>query len=484
MQSHSLQGLRAFIYDRNSRLLRPGTSTSTEDQRLENRRFCESAGAVVVGEFSDPGRSASRYAKQSREDYLAMVKGIESGACDVLVIWEASRAYRSTRAYLDLRDLCEKKGVLICYNGRVYNMRDRQDRFTTGFDALRAEDEAEQIRERVLRTTRLNAERGRPHGRIPYGYRREYDQETGALLQQVICEAEAAVIREAADRVLAGQSLWRIARDFDARGIPAPGGDGYEWTMLSVRGILMRPSNAGKRQHQGVVVGTATWDAILDEEVYYTITGILGDPARRTQRDSTVKHLLSGIPFCGPCMDEGTERFLKPANNGPARSYTCVKCFRVAVRTALLEEYVQHTVLAYVERPEFAAALRRQRADGAMASALAELQALEAQLEDARRLAATYDRGRFLLSPTSLAALEQQLLPRIEAARARAQEPTVHPAVRRLAAAGVSAGAVWGEMDLIEKRAALRGLVRIRINRTQQGARGIRPGRVGFDWLY
>lgn len=481
MQTTSASSLRAFIYDRNSRVIN-GITTSTEDQRIENQRLCERNGWIITGEFCDPGRSASRYARQARDDYERMLQGIREGGCDVLVVWEASRGYRSVETFVELRKLLEQQRVLLCTNGRVHDMSDRSDRFMTLLDAARAEDEAEGIRARVLRTTRLTAERGRPHGRLPYGYTREYDPETGRLLRQVVNDAEAQVIREAAARVAAGQSLYRIARDLQERGVPAPGGGLYEWTPLAVRGVLLRPSNAALRQHQGVVVGAATWDPILDDELYHTVVGILSAPDRRTQRDSAVRHLLSGLMVCGPCNDEGVGRIMRPRNNNAARSYMCFHCFRASVRVAMADEYVQHVVVSYVERPEFAAALER-RGGGESAAALAEVRALEAQLAEARRLASTFERGRFLLSPVSLAAMEEQLLPRIEAARGRAQDPGVPAVVRRLAAAGGTAGELWGALDVLEKRAAVRGLVRITVNRAGQGVRGIRPGRFTFEWL-
>jgi len=472
MASRSLRGLRAYIYDRNSRLVRPGTST--EDQRLENRRFCEREGMTVVGEFSDPGRSASRYAKQAREDYDRMVQGIGAGGCDVLVVWEASRGYRSTEAYLQLRNLCERKNVLICYNGRAYDMSDRQDRFTTGFDALRAEDEADQIRERNLRTVRLNAERRRPHGRIPYGYRREYDPDTGALLRQVPDEAQAQVLREAASRIAAGQSLYAVAKDLNARHVAPPGGARW-WDQTTVRQVLLRPSNAGQRQFQGEVIGAASWDGILDEQLYYTVVGILTDPGRLNHRDGAVKYLLSGVALCGACLP--VRNLLKST---PRRTYTCPVCFRVSIRADWFDAAVETAVLEHVSRPEFAASLLARDEVGA-GGALAEARALEAQLEDARRLAATFEGGRFRLSAVSLAALEEQLLPRIAAARSRAVDAEVPEVVRRLAAGSWS---VWHEqLDLGQRRTAIRSLVRVSLRSCGKGARTVTPERFGWEWL-
>src|SRR5882757_1322546 len=156
--------LRAFIYDRNSRDPHR-LGTSVRDQDVDNQRLCDMYGWTVSGRFQDPGRSASRYATRKRDDYEAMVERIRAGDCDVLVMWEASRGYRNSRAYLDLRDLLEAKGILLCYNGRVYNMARSDDRYITGLDALNAERDADAIRDRNLRTARLILERGGVPGR-------------------------------------------------------------------------------------------------------------------------------------------------------------------------------------------------------------------------------------------------------------------------------------------------------------------------------
>jgi len=473
--------LRAYIYDRTSRLIRPAPGAG--DQRLENRRFCDRQGWPVVGEYSDPGRSASRYAKKAREDYDAMVAAVRDGGCDVLVIWESSRAYRTTRGYLDLRDLCEARGVLLCYNGRIYDMRRREDRYYTGMDALRNEDEAEAISERNRRTTRLNAERGGPHGRLPYGFRREYDERTGELLRQLPHEAEAEVVRECAERVASGKSLYWVAKDLNARGVPSPGGG--SWSPLAVRGILLRPTNVGRRQHQGQVVGDALWDGIVQEDVYNACVRILKDPGRLSHQDSAVKYLLSGVAVCGACLGDAQPRpgLVRPRRNGARWSYTCVECFRVSIRTHVFDDVVTAAVLKYVERPAFAAALVPAGGGEGVRRELARAGAMEAQLMEARELAATLGAdGRMVLSAVSLARLEGQLMPRIEAARASARDAGVPEVLRRLA--GSRARQVWKDYDLVQRRAAVRAVVRVSLNRAGQGARRVLPGRFTWDWLH
>jgi DNA invertase Pin-like site-specific DNA recombinase len=474
--------LRAFVYDRVSRIGRKAT-TSTQDQDIENRRLCERYGWVVAESFADPGRGASRHSKTDRPQFEAMLKRVGAGECDVIVVWEASRAHRDLEVYVRLRKLCEQRNVLLCFNGQIYDMSKSADRFFTTMSAAQAEYEADAIRDRILRTTRLNAERGRPHGRIPYGYRRTYDERTGDLLEQVVYEPEAAIVREATERIAAGQSTYSIAKDFNARGLPSPGG--AQWTLMAIRDVVLRPSNVGQRQHQGVVIGEAKWDPIIPQEQresYFAAVKILKDPSRLRQHDSTVKWLMSGLVMCGACADdpEPAERILRPRNASRNKSYVCTTCFRVSMRVAVMDEVAQATIVAYVERREFAASLEHRDGNGA-AAALAEVAAMESQLAEARQLAKTFENGRFRLSPLALADMEADLLPRIEAARSRAQDQTVPVALRRLA--GPGAAERWEELDIAEKRTIIRGLVRVRLNRTRRGVRKVEPGRITWDWL-
>ena len=104
-----------------------------------------------------------------------MKVAVAAGGLDVLVTWEASRAQRDLDAYLELRRLCAASGVRWAYSGTVYDLAHGSDRFRTGLDALVAEDEVEKMRSRVLRALRANANSGRPHGVVGFGFRREYD---------------------------------------------------------------------------------------------------------------------------------------------------------------------------------------------------------------------------------------------------------------------------------------------------------------------
>jgi site-specific DNA recombinase len=473
--------LRAFVYDRVSRILNGRVITSTDDQNADNEDLCDAHGWELVARFTDPGRGASRHSKKRRLDYERMIERIKRGECDVLVYWEASRAYRDLKIYVELRELCIKHRMLLCYNGDIFDMTRSADRRRTAQDAIDAESEADKIRERCLRTTRRNAQRGRPHGKIPYGYRRIYDSDTGVLLEQVPREDQAAVVVEIAKRAVGGESLMKIAAELNARGIPGP--TGGPWSSDIMPALLTKPTYIGKRQYQGEVIGDATWDGILDEEIYYACVAKFSDPARYMSKTNAVKWLLSGIAKCSIC--KGKHR-VRPAH-GVLR-YTCVTsgCFKTAIQLAQFDDIVTLAVLQHIERPEFVDALLQTSDDDASRAALAEAQALEAQLAEARELAGRWNKRsrRMELSAASLAKMENELLPLIEGARERARSTSVPHVLRNIA--GPHVREYWAEKedDVVWRRAVVSSVVVPWVNPAGQGARSIKPGRFTLEWLY
>lgn len=473
-----MEQLRAFVYDRTSRDI-SGRGTANMDQNTENERFCADQRWVIVDRFTDQGKGASRHSKSKRKDYEEMMERAERGEADVLVVWEASRAYRDLALYVALRDLCARRRMLLCYDGVVYDMTRSDDRYRTAQDAIQAEREADKIRDRNLRTVRLNAERGGPHGRVPYGYRRVYDEHTGSLVEQVPDERQAPVLREIARRVAGGESLYGIAQDLNHRGVPGP--TGLPWNKGALPDLVRKPTYIGKRQYRGEVVGDATWKPILDEEIYYACVRILSDPDRRTQNSSAVRHLLSGIARCSVCGGAGRRH--RSYDKGKW-AYVCVICFKVSIQTHVFDKIVTEGVLEHVERPDFVEALVAASDDDGARSALAEAQALEAELTQARDLAGRWENGRIMLSALSLAKMEQDLLPRIEQARERSQSAAVPHALREIA--GPHARGMWDSMaeDIVWKRNVIRSVVVPWMNPAGRGVRTIRPDRFRLEWKY
>ena len=173
---------RALIYTRVSKDKRQGRSV--EEQEAECRRVCEHEGWTVVDVLTDNDRSGSRYATRSRPAWNEVKCRLATDGIDVLVTWEASRPGRDLGEHVELRKLCRAYGVRLNYSGSTLDLYDSSDSFRAGLDALISEDESERTRTRILRAVRSQATAGRPHGRVLYGYRRVYNDKTGALVGQ------------------------------------------------------------------------------------------------------------------------------------------------------------------------------------------------------------------------------------------------------------------------------------------------------------
>lgn len=460
--------MRAAIYTRVSTDPR-GAGRSVDEQERECRAVCEREGWTVEVVLCDNDRSASRYATKSRPAFAKLEAAVTSGRCDVLVTWEASRFQRDLEVYVKLREMCRDHGVQWCYSGRTYDLSRSDDRMMTGLDALLAERESDVTRERVLRAVRANAITGRPHGRLLYGYRRVYDDQTGALLAQVPDDTKAAVVKEAAKRVRAGDSLGSIATDFDARGIAAPMGGKWDTTVL--RRMLLNPGYTGHRVHRGQVVGAAAWPPLLDEATQGACKAILTDPKRNTVRDRSTKHLLSGIATCGTCGGA----VVRMTNRGYF-AYSCGENFCSTRKQEHVDNLVTAVIVERLSRPD-AIDLLHAPDDVDTRAALDEAAEKRARLNEFYDAAAAGE-----LTAAALARIEARLLPEIEAAERRARPADVVPSGLASVVGAKDAQKAWDRLTVPQRREVVRTLMTVVIKPVGRGRRTFDPESVDISW--
>src|SRR5215207_5125979 len=135
--------LRVGLYCRVS-LDKDDSGKSTTDQAAIGREWAEKVGAVVAGEYIEPGsRSASRFATKARDEFDRLVADIEASKLDAIWFWEQSRSSRRLDVFAQLRDSCRKMGVLWVERDRVVDPNDNSDMLSAGFKALMSEQESE-----------------------------------------------------------------------------------------------------------------------------------------------------------------------------------------------------------------------------------------------------------------------------------------------------------------------------------------------------
>lgn len=478
----------AYLYGRASRDPRQ-KGRSVRSQLDEGETLCLDNEWPVVGIFKDVDRSASAYARRKRDEFEEMVEGIEAGECRILVAFEASRYYRDLEVYVRLRRVCMENDVLLCYNGQVYDLSKSADRKATARDAVDAEGEAEGIRERNLRTTRLNAKRGGAHGMVLDGYKRRYDPDTGELIGQSPDPKRASLWIGIFRDVAALTSLRSILMELRAAG--AKTHKGKEFQEYHLREALRNRGYIGRRMHNGKDMGRAIWPPLYDDqtteeefvELFHQVQEVLDTPGRNVGPGPDLAHLQSHIALCGEHRDEPSLRWYK---NAGIPSYGCSIHFDTSISEARMDAYVEAAVIRWLSSAEAVDAFRRGHDDGKIRKARTRLKTLEDQLKDARRKARTLrtDGKGMLLSIDSLAELEADLTAQIDKARAEATPVHAIPLVRELLGKPrLDVDMAWNKLPLPQRRTVLRQVVTIRLHKARtRGVRVIEPGRVRMSF--
>ncbi|MFJ8995542.1 recombinase family protein [Streptomyces sp. NPDC102279] len=496
----------ALLYGRNSDDA-IGEGSSVTDQLDTGRRMCDRHNWPVRREFSDTDLSASRHARKTRDDFEALLHYLATepappGIRRIVVAFEASRYYRDLEAYVRLRAVCMTSNSLLCYNGQVYDLSRRDDRKATAQHAIDAEDEAEGIRDRNVRTTISQAQAGMPHGKLLYGYVRTYQTVAGRkrCTGQVEDSTRGPFVLQAMQRFDAGHSLRALTRWLNSQQ-DATRLDDKPWTETFVRSMLLNRAYLGERIHKGSYL-PATWEPIQGLEtpggraMFNRVTATLTSPTRLMQRGSEVAHLLTYLGLCGECGDHAVLRILAATRTRKA-SLCCSEKSDTSIGEARLDAYVEEALIDwFTDKAKARSALvpADDKVKEMAETAQRLINAYEEQLTEARALAQDFDAatGRFKLTAGSLAAMESRLVPLLEAEKKKLASATgVSPLLLRMLEAG-DPQTVWNGrpeanepgLTLDQKRQVIKEVVTVRLHKAAaSGRRQLDDGRIRLSFF-
>jgi site-specific DNA recombinase len=381
-----LTGVEVTAYERVSKD-ESGIERSPEEQHDLFLDTCQRFGwHLQTPTYREVG-SASIYQRKARVAFDQLIADLRSGAftARALMLYANNRGSRQTEEWLELINLCTKRGVVfwVHQHETVYDPRKPRHRKQLIDDASKAELDTAEMSQNIRRATSASAKKGLPHGRVPFGYRRVYDERTKRLVAQEPDPVEAPVVREMYERVLAGHTLKAIARDLNARGLKRRGGG--DWVPQNIALMLLREVYTGVRVHDPnrksaykpmtpeARVTDGAWEPLVTKATFLGVKRILRDPARRTNgRPGAVVHLLSGIAACGKCGELLRVNFKQKKY----WRYVCITNGCVSIDKAELEEYAHERVQQYLETLS-----EHLLVDEDAGSELADI---EAQLADAR----------------------------------------------------------------------------------------------------
>lgn len=356
---------------------RGGTGLGVRRQEEDCRALCETRGWNVAGVFIDNDTSA--YKSVSRPGYVRLLDAVGAGDIDAIVAWHPDRLHRSPLELEDFIQMVNKAGVAVAtVQAGQYDLSTAAGRMTARVVGAVARHESEQKSERIRRKALELAREGRVGGggTRPFGY--EQDRMT-------VREGEAMLIVEAANRVVSGEALMAVARDWQARGIQTP--TGRHWKSTPLRRMLMSPRIAGLRQHRGAVIGPALWEPIIDAVMFRRLQSVLGDPRRFKIRGSPRRYLLSGMSYCSEC---GFRLVARPRGD-KTRTYVCSSgpnfggCGKIRAKSESLERFVADKLIDALDSPELGAMLEEthgEEGDQLLHATIEEMTELEESMNE------------------------------------------------------------------------------------------------------
>lgn len=397
--------------------------------------------------------SASRYRQgRKRKDFPALMADLESGAfgADGLLMWENSRTSRRADEWLDLLRVMERaeKVLVVWRDGmRVYDPANHTDWHHLMREAIDAERESRITSQRVRRAMEANARDGAPQGgRRAYGYSKD---------GRTTVDEEVALIHEAARRVLAGESVRAIAKDWNERGVVSA--SGKAWHPGPLRSMLTGNRIAGIRTHHGDVVARGAWPAIIDGATHRRLVATLAARGRTGERGRT-PWLLTGLLRCGWCgavLVGNTDASSR--GEAPRRRYVCRKapgyngCGRLTIKAEPVEELLGRIV---VERLQDVDARRGAVPMEDDSGEQEELDAIAARrVEVAESYAEDGDKASKDASMAALRRREQEVEARLAAKHRDGPSPLAFVVEEGLV------GKAWGDLLLPQQQRVLRALI-------------------------
>lgn len=334
--------VRAIVYTRQSQD-RAGTGLAVARQQEACQQLCHDRGWLVERVISDNDLSAST--GKTRPGYRQLLQLIDERTADVVVVWHVDRLVRRLADLEDVIARCEAAGVRLATVSGDVDLSTDAGRLVARILASVARGEVERKSARQQSAQAQAARQGRRvGGRRPFGF-----EQDGVTVRTV----EAAAIRSGYRDVLAGVPLAGVARDWNARGLtpgqPRRDGRPSSWRHDNVRACLLNPRNAGIRRHRGEEVGPAVWPALVPEETFRAVVGLITHPDR-SHRPNASRALLSGIALCGVCgahVNGGRSRL-------DQRIYRCSvqATGHVGRQADVVDEFVADLVVQRLSRPD------------------------------------------------------------------------------------------------------------------------------------
>lgn len=479
----------AVVYVRQSQD-RNGQGVAVARQLKETRQLAARLGVEVVRVYRDNDTSATN--GKVRPQFERMLADL-AGDPKLILAWHQDRLLRLTR---DLERVIDLDVAVYFVSSSALDLSTPAGRAVARTVAAWSQYEGEQKAERQRAANLDRAERGEwQFSRRPYGYRRG-PKPAGARRGPIeIVPEEAEVIREGYRRYIAGEGLYSIAADWNARRVPLHGNgrkraDGTpvptKWSMTRVHRLLSNEHYAGLNSYLGQQVemepDARNWEPIITLDTWDTYLQMREGRQRKGSWSTSTRWLLSGLAICGVCHGRMLAKPEHRRRREPGgtltpyvrMSYAC-PAFCTSRGLEDVDALVTALMLARLAAPAYVRRLR-QRPD--LAPLQDELKELRSRRDYLTDMAATrlIDRRKARRDLEALAPRIDALSKRLRALRSTS--PLDDLAVAR------DIPARWAALPVTAKRRVLTELgLSVTVMPTRRGRHPFNPDHVRVEWL-
>ena len=448
---------------------RDGQQTATKRQRADCRRFAKSHGWEAVDVFEDVDTSAFKKGVR-RPEFERMLESVRDKDVDGVLAWKMDRITRRQRDLVRLDEACEEAGAFIATVVENIDTREPTGRFVAELLVAQARMESENSSIRVTRKHEEMAKAGRPSlgGTRMYGYSKD---------RMTIVPEEAALIREAMQRVFAGEGLRGICRDWEQREVVTP--TGRPWIQTPLKRMLLSSALSGQRALNGVLT-SGTWPAIISPADTRRLQLILNDPAR-LKRVTARSYLLTGMLRCGLCDQPLVAR---PRDDG-VRRYVCARqpgnsnCGKIARLADPGEEVVRESLFAALDGVDLRNYMEEPNGNtDELVDAIRVDEEARQQLADDFYVEKRISRAEFFSA-------RDRLVARIEANRRQLTQANGHGLLNTVVGAGETVREQWTERGLDWQRAIMGAVIdNVVIAPATKGRTRFDPTLVTIEWKF
>ncbi len=403
------KAMRAFAYLRVSTDDQTRTDYSQDGLSIDAQRAgvhdkADQLGAEIVGEYSDPGKSAF-VDLHKRTGFLAMLDELKTRNADpvtrvdYVIVWALSRWARNTVDHWTTRDVIRRAGARLISITEPMAGEDTAAAFLyESIIATHNQFQSMQTSESVKRGLKQKARVGGSAGPARLGYVNTVDQlPDGRRVAIVEVDPERGPFITAAFQLYSSgeYSISELAAELKRLGLSSRATKRYASRPLGTSAVQRMLRN---RYYAGWVIykpGTADeavfrgrHDPLVDEDTFDRVQVLLDEKRLTSERAQVTKHYLRGSVFCGACQ----RRLMYGESTGRnSRRYAYYFCpsringgdctQRVNMRPELIEAAIERY---YRERPVELSTAEVERRVTAIEALVATSQAAVAHVRTAK----------------------------------------------------------------------------------------------------